>query len=121
MNKVDKYIAGKTFKSKETNTAPGDPEIERRYSGKPVEVDKTKDKLIRVSAPVAHSGHKDHYWSILGPDDDYDGFLYIVCTADGSAIKISIEDLVAHLKFHLTPERSGKLTAKDLLAVEKII
>lgn len=40
---------------------------------------------------------KDFYWSVLDHDDDFDGFLHIVCTRDGSSLKIQLQDILKHL------------------------
>lgn len=47
---------------------------------------------IPRKAPIANN--KDWYWEVEDEDGDYDGYLHIVCTVDGSQLKIKLDELV---------------------------
>jgi len=39
----------------------------------------------------------DFYWELVDEDDDYDGFLHLTSTYDGSGIKIGLKDIIKSL------------------------
>lgn len=52
-----------------------------------------------IAAKQKHVINEDFYWDITDCDDDFDGFLHIVSTRDGSEIKIEIKNILSALEF----------------------